>query len=58
MSVYFDGTCQLLTSFCIRYIIEKQWEYGLAVCWLFIEFKKTIDSVRSEVGVWCPYEQQ
>jgi len=58
ISVVFDGMCQLLTMFYIHYILEKQKEWGLAVYQLFVDFKKTIDSVESEVWVWYPYEQQ
>jgi len=32
--------------FCIRQILEKKWEYNEAVHQLFIDFKKTYDSVR------------
>ena len=35
--------------FCIRQILEKKWEYNEAVHELFIDFKKTYDSVRREV---------
>ena len=35
--------------FCIRQILEKKWEYNEEVNWLFIDFKKTHDSVRREV---------
>jgi len=31
--------------FCIRQIIDKKWEYNEAVHQLFIDFKKTYDSV-------------
>jgi len=34
---------------CIRQILEKQWEHNEAVHQLFIDFKKTYDSVRREV---------
>jgi len=35
--------------FCIRQILEKKWEYNEAVHQVFIDFKKTYDSVRREV---------
>jgi len=35
--------------FCIRQILEKKWEYNEEVHQLFIDFKKTYDSVRREV---------
>jgi hypothetical protein len=35
--------------FSIRQIIEKKWKYNEAVHQLFIDFKKTYDSVRREV---------
>ena len=35
--------------FCIRQILEKEWEYSEAVHQLFIDFKKAYDSVRKEV---------
>ena len=35
--------------FCIRQILEKEWEYNEAVHQLFIDFKKSYDSVRREV---------
>ena len=35
--------------FCIRQILEKKWEYNEPVHQLFIDFKKTYDSVRREV---------
>jgi hypothetical protein len=34
--------------FCIRYILEKKWEYSEAVHQPFIDFKKAYDSVRRE----------
>jgi len=34
--------------FCIRQILEKKWEYNEAVRQVFIDFKKTCDSVRRE----------
>jgi hypothetical protein len=34
---------------CIRQVPEKQWEYNETVHQLFIDFKKTYDSVRREV---------
>ena len=43
-------------TFCIYHILEKQWEYSLAVYQLFIDFQKTHDSCESGVSVWCPYE--
>jgi len=35
--------------FCIRQILEKKWEYNEEVHQLFIDFKKSYDSVRREV---------
>jgi hypothetical protein len=35
--------------FCIRQILEKKWEYNETVHQLFVDFKKTYDSVRREV---------
>jgi len=35
--------------FCIRQIFEKKWEYNEAVHQLFIDFKKSYNSVRREV---------
>jgi len=35
--------------FCICQILEKKWEYNEEVHQLFIDFKKTYDSVRREV---------
>jgi hypothetical protein len=35
--------------FCIRQILEKEWEYNETVHQLFIDFKKAYDSVRREV---------
>jgi hypothetical protein len=35
--------------FYIRQILEKKWEYDEAVHQLFVDFKKTYDSVRREV---------
>jgi len=35
--------------FCVHQILEKTWEYNEAVHQLFIEFKKSYDSVRREV---------
>ena len=35
--------------FCIRQILEKNWEYNEAGHQLFIDFKKAYDSVRREV---------
>jgi hypothetical protein len=35
--------------FCIRQILEKEWEYNETVHQLFIAFKKAYDSVRREV---------
>jgi hypothetical protein len=34
--------------FCIRQILEKKWEHNAAVHQLYIDFKKTYDSVRRE----------
>jgi len=36
--------------FCIRQIFEKKWEYNEAVHQLFIDFKKSYDSVCREVS--------
>jgi hypothetical protein len=36
--------------FCIRQILEKKCEYNVAVHQLFVDFKKTYDSVRREFG--------
>ena len=36
--------------FCIRQILEKKWEYNEEDHQLFIDFKKTYDSVRREVS--------
>jgi hypothetical protein len=36
-------------NFCIRNILEKEWEYNDTVHQLFIDFKKAYDSVRREV---------
>ena len=33
---------------CIRQIFDKKWEYNKAVHQLFIDFKKSYDSVRRE----------
>jgi hypothetical protein len=35
--------------FCIRQILEKKWEYNETVYQLFIDFKKTYDSVGREI---------
>jgi hypothetical protein len=35
--------------FCIRQILEKKWEYNETVHQLFVDSKKTYDSVRKEV---------
>jgi hypothetical protein len=35
--------------FCIRQILEKKWEYNETVHQLFVDFKKTYDSVRREI---------
>jgi hypothetical protein len=35
--------------FCIRQILEKKWEYNESVHQLFIDFRKSYDSVRREV---------
>jgi len=35
--------------FCIRQILEKKWEYSIAVHELFMDFKKAYDSVRREM---------
>jgi hypothetical protein len=34
--------------FCIRQIMQKEWEYNMTVHQLFINFKKAYDSVRME----------
>jgi hypothetical protein len=48
--VGFDVTDQLLTRFFyIRQIPEKEWEYNETVHQLFIDFKKTYDSVRRKI---------
>jgi sorting nexin-29 len=47
--VGFDVTDQLLIRFCIRQILEKQWEYNGTLYQLFVDFKKAYDSVRREV---------
>jgi hypothetical protein len=44
--VAFDVTDQI---FCIRRILEKKWEYNETVHQLFIDFKKSYDSVMWEV---------
>jgi hypothetical protein len=33
---------------CLRHILEKKWEYSLAVNWLFIDIRKACDLVRRE----------
>ena len=35
--------------FCIRQIVEKKWKYNKAAHQIFIDFKKTYDSVKREV---------
>jgi hypothetical protein len=35
-------------KFCIRQVLEKKWEYSETVYQLFIDIKKTYDSVRRE----------
>jgi len=35
--------------FCILQVLEKKWEFGEAVCQLFIGFMKVYDSVRREI---------
>jgi hypothetical protein len=35
--------------FYIQQILEKKWEYNGTLCQLFIDFKKSYDSVRVEV---------
>jgi hypothetical protein len=49
--VGFDVTDQQLTEmiFCISQILEKKWEYNETVHQLFIDFKKSYDSLRIEV---------
>jgi len=42
--------------FCIRQILEKKWEYNEVIHKLFIDFKKTYDSVRREVLYNIPIE--
>jgi hypothetical protein len=42
--------------FYIRHILEKKWEYNCTVYQLFIDFKKTYDSVRREVLYNIPIE--
>jgi len=50
INVDYDATGQLLIIriFCNRQILEKKWEYSVAVYQLFIDFKKAYDSVRRE----------
>jgi hypothetical protein len=48
ISVDFDIQRQL---FCINRRLERKWEYNEAVHQLFIDFKKTYDSVRREGGL-------
>jgi len=48
IDVYFDETNQLLIL-CIRQILERKREYNEAVKQLFIDFKKSYNSVRREV---------
>jgi len=47
--VDFDVIDQALSIFCICQILAKRWEYNGTVYQLFIDFKKTYDSVRREV---------
>jgi hypothetical protein len=48
--VGFGVTNQLLiTSFCIRQILEKKWKYKETVHQLFVDFKKAYDSIMREV---------
>ena len=35
--------------FCMRQILEEKWEYNETVYQLFVDFKKTYDSVWMEV---------
>ena len=50
ISVASDATGRPIEHiFCIRQILEKKWEYNEPVHQLFIDFKKTYDSVRREV---------
>jgi hypothetical protein len=51
-----DHNCRFLSNrsstaqiFCIRQILEKQWEYNETVHQLFIDFNKAYKSVRREV---------
>jgi len=41
----FDATRQLLIKYivlCIRYILQKKWEYNKAVHYLFTDFKQAV----------------
>jgi len=49
ISVDIDTTGKLLIIFCIHQILEKEPEYNEAVCQIFIDFKKSQESVRREV---------
>jgi hypothetical protein len=49
ISVDFDVTDQLLSDFLHLSNTGKKWEYKETVLQLFIDFKKTYDSVRREV---------
>jgi hypothetical protein len=50
ISVGFNVTVQNTDQiFCICQILEKKWEYNERVHQLFIDFKRTYDSVRTEV---------
>jgi hypothetical protein len=52
ISVDFDATGELLIIYSafVKYL-RKKWEYNEAVQQLFVDFKKTYDSVRREVFV-------
>jgi hypothetical protein len=47
ISVDFDATGQLLNiySTAAKYVLENKWQYSEAVHQLFIDFKKSYDSV-------------
>jgi len=47
INVDFDSTVQLLIIYSVFVKYLKKWEYNEAVHQLFIDFKKTYDSVRS-----------
>jgi hypothetical protein len=50
VNVGFDVTEQTADYiFCIRQILEEQWEYNETVYQLYINFKEALDTVRTEV---------